>query len=195
MTRPTIIEFKTYFAGYFRFSPYKIWEEETLYSENDNVLYLSPENYTWGIYKSLVDENDSLPTDKEKWELTSINPNSYVTDKDIETAMDQAETVCCEGKITSPKDYFIAFMYMTAHFLIIDWQMRNAGINAGGTSGILIGRTVGKMSTHYAVSPIIQKYPEYEIYFKTLEGQKAMSIILRYCVAPLIYANGEFTDY
>ena len=73
--------------------------------------------------------------------------------------------------------------------------MKNNGINAAGSSGIIVGRTVGKMSTHYSVSPIIQKYPEYEIYYKTDEGQKAMSIILRWNVAPLIYVPGAFTDY
>lgn len=166
-----------------------------VYSKNSLVFYLKKPNYAWGIYKSLSDNNFYEPSDEERWELTSIKPSTFIKDSDIETAMDQASTVCVEGKIGDPKDYFIAFMYMTAHFLIIDWKMKNTGINASGTSGILIGRTVGDMTTHYSVSPIIQKYPEYEIYYKTLEGQKAMSIILRWNVAPLIYVDGSFTDY
>lgn len=167
----------------------------TVYSKGDMVFNLKKPEFAWKIYSSLVDYNAFDPDDAEKWELTSLKSISFVKDSDIENAMDQASTVCVEGKIGDPKDYFIAFMYMTAHFLIIDWKMKNNGINAAGSSGIIVGRTVGKMSTHYSVSPIIQKYPEYEIYYKTDEGQKAMSIILRWNVAPLIYVPGAFTDY
>lgn len=193
--RPTIIDFKKQYAKVFKFQPYGTWDALNTYSLNDKVLYLNLENYKWGIYKSKIDANDREPNDSTAWDLTNESVKSFVMDIDIEEAMKEAETMCPQDAVLSKEDYAMIFLLLTAHFVVTDWQAMNQGINAAGAGGILVSRTVGKMSASYAVSTLLQMNPTWQIYLTTYWGIKAMSILARYNVGNLVGVQGMFTNY
>ena len=192
--RPSIEEFKTRFAKTFRFSPYPVYDSETLYEQNDVVLWLSP-MYEWGAYKALVGNSNVLPSDTSTWEPFKVNLNSFVMDSDIEEAMSEAAAIIPDLAPMVHEEYVTCFLLLTAHFLIQDWQAAHQGLNASGASGILTSRTVGKMSAGYAVSTLLQQYPQWQALINTWWGLKAMTILARYNVGNVICVQGAFTPY
>lgn len=192
--RPTITEFKTRFAKTFRFSPYPIYDAETQYEQNDTVLWLS-DMFEWGVYKALQESTDHLPSDKEYWAKQEVNLNSFVMDSDIEEAMDEAAAYFPQFAPMVHEEYVTCFLLLTAHFLIKDWQAAHQGLNASGASGILTSRSVGKMSAGYAVSTLLQMYPQWQALVDTWWGLKAVTLMSRYCVGNVMGVQGEFTPY
>lgn len=171
------------------------WKKPIFYNISDKVIYLNHKGYTRAIYVSLDSVNYTEPTKSDYWNKAEESISSYVLDNMIEEAMDEAETLVKPECATNDKNYRIAFMYATAHCLVMDWKMKNQGINAGGTAGIMVGRTAGKMSAHYTISPLIQQYPQYEWWFKTPFGEKLMMIILKRRIGYVLLAKGSWTDY
>lgn len=193
-TRPSISEFKTRFAKTFRFSPYPIYNSETAYEKNDMVLWLS-DLYQWGLYKAKEDVTGIAPSDKDYWTEQEVNLNSFVMDSDIEEAMSEAAAIIPDFAPMTHEEYVTCFLLLTAHFLIQDWQAAHQGLNASGASGILTSRTVGKMSAGYAVSTLLQQYPQWQALINTWWGLKAMTILARYNVGNIIGVQGAFTPY
>ena len=171
------------------------WKKPIAYDVSEKVIYLNHKGYTRAIYVSLDELNYAEPTKSNSWEKSQEEIGSYVLDNMIEEAMDEAETLVKPECAVNDKNYRIAFMYATAHCLVMDWKMKNQGVNAGGTAGILVGRTAGKMSAHYTISPLINQYPQYEWWFKTPFGEKMMMIILKRRIGYVLLAKGSWTDY
>lgn len=193
-TIPTITEFKTRFAKTFRFSPYPVYDEETVYEQNDQVLWLS-ESFQWGVYKALQESTGNLPSDDTYWKTVDVNLDSFVMDSDIEEAMGEAAAYFPEYAPMVHDEYVTCFLLLTAHFLIKDWQATHQGLNASGASGILTSRTVGKMSAGYQVSTLLQMYPQWQALIDTWWGLKAMTLMARYNVGNVMGVQGEFTPY
>ena len=194
-TIPTITEFKTRFAKTFRFSPYPVYDPETLYEQNDQVLWLS-DAFEWGVYKALQETTGNLPSDTTYWApVPNVNLNSFVMDSDIQEAMGEAAAYFPEYAPMVHDEYVTCFLLLTAHFLIKDWQATHQGLNASGASGILTSRTVGKMSAGYQVSTLLQMYPQWQALIDTWWGLKAMTLMARYNVGNVMGVQGEFTPY
>lgn len=193
-TIPTITEFKTRFAKTFRFSPYPVYDAETVYEQNDQVLWLS-ESFQWGVYKALQESTGILPSDDTYWKPVDVNLDSFVMDSDIEEAMGEAAAYFPEYAPMVHDEYVTCFLLLTAHFLIKDWQATHQGLNASGASGILTSRTVGKMSAGYQVSTLLQMYPQWQALIDTWWGLKAMTLMARYNVGNVMGVQGEFTPY
>lgn len=192
--RPSIVEFKTRFAKTFRFSPYPMYDPETVYEQNDTVLWLS-DAFEWGAYKAKQESVGNLPSNTDYWEKIVVNLDSFVMDSDIEEAMSEAAAIVPEHAPMEHEEYVTCFLLLTAHFLIQDWQATHQGLNASGASGILTSRTVGKMSAGYAVSTLLQQYPQWQALINTWWGLKAMTIIARYNVGNIMGVQGAFTPY
>lgn len=192
--RPSIEEFKIKFAKTFRFSPYPVYDPETTYEQNDIVLWLSG-NYQWGAYKALQEATDILPSDETYWKEEPVNFDSFVMNSDIEEAMNEAQAWFPEHAPMIHEEYVTCFLLLTAHFLIKDWQATHQGMNASGSSGILTSRTVGKMSAGYAVSTLLQQYPQWQALVDTWWGLKAVTIMARYNVGNVVGVQGMFTPY
>lgn len=193
--RPSIEEFKTRFAKTFRFSPYPVYDEETVYEQNDIVLWLSPA-YDWGAYKALQGSTGISPSDTTYWKKdNSVNLDSFVMDCDIQEAMTEAQAYFPERAPMIHEEYVTCFLLLTAHFLIKDWQATHQGLNASGSGGILLSRTAGKMSASYAVSTLLQQYPQWQALVDTWWGLKAATLLSRYNVANIMGIAGAFTPY
>ena len=193
--RPSIEEFKARFAKTFRFSPYPVYDPETVYEQNDVVLWLSP-MYQWGAYKALQESTGNLPSNTTYWKQDdTVNLNSFVMDSDIEEAMSEAAAWFPEHAPMAHEEYVTCFLLLTAHFLIKDWQASHQGLNASGSGGILLSRTAGKMSASYAVSTLLQQNPQWQALVDTWWGLKAMTMLARYNVGNVIGVQGAFTPY
>ena len=192
--RPSIVDFKTKFAKTFRFSPYPVYDPETVYEQNDVVLWLSPA-FQWGAYKALQESTGNLPSDTTYWKEEAVNLDSFVMDSDIEEAMDEAQAYFPEHAPMVHEEYVTCFLLLTAHFLIKDWQATHQGLNASGSSGILTSRTVGKMSAGYAVSTLLKQYPQWQALVDTWWGLKAVTLMSRYNVGNVMGVQGAFTPY
>lgn len=192
--KPSIEEFKQRFAKTFRFAPYPIYNPETIYEQNDVVLWLS-DSYEWGGYKAKKESIGNLPSNEEYWNKHAVDFNSFVMDSDIEEAMLEAAAWFPEHTPMVHEEYITCFLLLTAHFLIKDWQATHQGLNASGASGIITSRTVGKMSAGYAVSTLLQQYPQWQALVDTWWGLKAMTLLARYNVGNLIGVQGAFTPY
>lgn len=173
-----------------------VWVAPVAYPTDSIVLWLNTTTWQWGAYKSLIDDNYAMPSDTASWELdTTVNLRSFVMDSDIAEAMREAATVVPDHAPMICDEYKMCFLLMTAHFLITDWMATNQGLNASGTSGILTSRTAGKMSASYAVSPILNQYPQYQAYLTTPWGLKAITTLIRYNVGNMALLQGRFTSY
>lgn len=172
------------------------WVAPIAYPKDDEVLWLNKKTWTWGVYKSLVEDNYAVPSDPDSWQQdTLVELNTFVMDSDITEAMREASTIVPHPSPMSCDDYQLCFLLMTAHFVITDWQAANMGLNASGTGGILTSRTAGKMSAGYAVSPILAKFPQYQMYLTTPWGLKAITTLMRYNVGNVLGFQGKFTSY
>ena len=176
------------------------WVEPIAYMAGDKALYLDETTWTWAWYGNTVDDNYEPPSDESWTNLSTQSPNpvlvtGFVKDADIEEAMREAATIVPDGTPMACNEYQMAFLLMTAHWVISDWQAKNLGMNASGASGILTGRAAGKMSASYAVSPLLQQNPLWQPYLTTPWGVKAIAILARYNVGNVMFVQGAFTRY
>ena len=79
----TVADFKEWFRRDFPYLPE--WNSEKIYFAGD-VVYASP-----NFYESLVDNNTAEVTDTQKWKAVKDSVDSYISDGDIEKALDEAK--------------------------------------------------------------------------------------------------------
>ena len=192
--QPTIDDFKKMFAKTFKFAPYPVFDPEVTYEAKDTVLWLS-DQYQWGAYQATDTTTGNLPSDTSYWKEHPVDLNSFVLDSDIEEAMMESSAYFPESSPMLPDEYRMCFLLLTAHFLIKDWQATHQGLNASGATGILLSRTVGKMSASYHVSTLLQQYPQWQALVDTWWGLKAVTLMARYNVGNIISVPGAFTPY
>lgn len=190
----TIEDFKTAYAGVFRYYTIPEYDSEKSYSMGDKVSYLAKPAYEWGEYTSLKDENSDVPNTIESWVYSKIDPK-FLKDSEIEEAMAEAMAVCPIGGIGDCKEWKMVIGLLTAHFAITDWKARNNGLNESGSQGIITGRVVGKMSMTSALNPYITANPTWAPLLSTYWGSKAVFLLSRHQVGNVLVAHGSFTDY
>lgn len=171
------------------------WAQPIAYKKDDKVLAMSTPDYAWHIYESLNDDNYAAPTDESMWNKTNDKVNNFVSDSMIEEAFLEARTILPEGGIGEPEEYKAVFLLLAAHFLITDWQASNAGLNANGSSGIVLSRRVNDFNATYALNPILVQYPQYALLATTYWGQKALMLMSRHWVGNVITVDGSLTNY
>lgn len=108
---------------------------------------------------------------------------SGVTDKDIQKAFMEASmnfnpelfSDCCEKKL--------GFLYLAAHYLVIDLQNSSQGIN-GRYEGIMSSKSVGSVSVGYTIPDWVMASPIYSLLSQTRYGMKYLSLVI-----PLLVGN------
>lgn len=171
------------------------WIKPVAYSTGEKVLFLDETTWKWGVYDSKIDGNYDSPANTNSWNSTNDSIIGYVSDSMITEAFAEANTVLPKSGISEFDEYKQVFLLLSAHFLIMDWQAKNAGLNPSGTSGILTSKRISDFSATYALSPILTKYPEYSILTTTYWGQKALFLLSRHWVGNVVSVGGAFTPY
>lgn len=167
----TINFFKSFFVRDFRYID--VWSDEVAYSKGDIVFY-SGNNL---FYVAIQDNIATLPTDTEYWSLVDSETNVYVLDSDIEKAYFQARQFFNPALFDNENELLSYICYLIAHYLVIDIQMSQEGVNSTGYY-IPNHTTVGDVSESYS-NPTNSQGDSFILYQlnQTRYGQKYLSLI------------------
>jgi hypothetical protein len=179
----TAQDFKDQFFRDFNYSA-TLWNNTDTYNTDDIVYY----TVTLLYYKALNDGlTNILPTDSNNWVETP--DENYVLDEDIEKAFKEAELVFNESLFSDEDSQRLAFLYLTAHYLIIDL---NAAFNQGqsGAPGTVNSRSVGNVSESYTIPKWMTDNELLAPFALTPYGQKYISLLRSRLVGNAITIQG-----
>lgn len=114
-----------------------------------------------------------------KPEFTGGNlEDDYITDNDIDKAIDEAELNFNQDLFDGCKDKRIAFLYLTAFYLVIDIKNGMAGISSNGYTSFVSSKSVGNVSESYGLPQSIVSNPIYAMYLDNGYGKKYLSFLI-----------------
>lgn len=182
----TVEQFKEYYKRDFPFVPF--FKEGTTYWTDDTVYYEETSNF----YKSLIDNNTSLPTDTDSWEVTKDSLLNYVTDNDITKAIGQALINANERFGSDDDERIIIFLHLVAFYLVMDLKNSAAGVNSSYT-GVVSSKSVGDVSESYNFPQWLVNSPIYSMYSSNGYGMKYLSLIMPYLSVTVLFSQGSST--
>lgn len=182
----TVEQFKEYYNRDFPYVPF--FSDTKTYFIDDVVYYEDTENF----YKSLTDNNTSLPTDSETWEVTNDDLLNYVTDSDIQKALGQALINANERFGADDDERTIIFLHLVAFYLVMDLKNSASGVNST-YSGIVASKSVGDVSESYNFPTWLINSPIYSMYNSNGYGMKYLSLILPYLSVTILFSRGYST--
>lgn len=165
----TIDDFKAQFVRDFPYLP--VWDNTATYNAGEVVYY----DVNRLFYEALNNGVSSVPTDTNDWKLVSDSIDNYVQDADITRAFGEADLTYNTALFSSTD--ILPYLYLTAHYLVLDIQAAQAGISSQGAFNIA-SKSVGSVSVSYSIPAIFQNNPMAEYLSKTPYGQKYMSFAL-----------------
>ena len=139
----TVEFFKSFFVRDFKYID--VWSDEVSYLKGDIVFYTGNNLF----YMALQDNVATPPTDTEYWSEVDTETNIYVLDSDIEKAYFQARQFFNPNLFDNENDLLSYICYLIAHYLVIDIQMSQEGVNSTGYY-IPNHTTVGDVSESYS---------------------------------------------
>ena len=157
------------------FNPeYPDWKAPIAYAKNDRAIYTV--NFKYKVFKSLKDDNYTVPTSGDWMEDEEVTINDFILDADIEKAMREASNKFNPSLFGSIEDKKLAFSYLTAFFLVYDLQMAKDGTNSSWSNPV-VKREVGKMAVWYQVPEEMKNYPSYSFLSRNKYGLKYFELI------------------
>lgn len=171
MLNITVEDFKQHFTRDFPYLPY--YKNGKIYFSGDEV-YVEP-----NFYQSKIDNNTADVSDTDAWQPIKDDVNSYLSDADIEKAID-------ESKLNFNKDLFaeekcaarIPFMYLVAYYLVIDIKNGMTGIGSNAYAAYVGSKSVGNVSESYAIPAWVQNDPELGLYMDNGYGKKYLTYLI-----------------
>lgn len=180
----TVEEFKDYFFRDFPYLP--VWNAIKTYWTGDIVYYMD------NFYKSLVDDNTSLPDDESVWQKVKGDKFAYITDEDIAKAMTQALPNANERFGESCVEKKNIYLHLVAFYLVFDIKNSSTGINSSYL-GTVASKSVGDVSESYNIPSWLMNSPLYSIYSQNGYGLKYLSLIAPYTAVTILFARGNST--
>lgn len=110
----------------------------------------------------------------------SDNGSEGVMEGDILKAFAEANFVFNKGLFTE-KEQPIAFLYLAAHYLVIDLKNSSMGLK-GSFNGLMTNKSVGSVSVGYSMPNWILEHPIYSLIAQTPYGVKYLSLAVARCV-------------
>lgn len=110
----------------------------------------------------------------------SDDPNEGVGDCDILKAFAEANFVFNKS-IFSEQEQPIAFLYLAAHYLVIDLKNSSTGLK-GSFNGLMTNKSVGSVSVGYSMPNWILEHPIYSLIAQTPYGVKYLSLAVARCI-------------
>lgn len=103
--------------------------------------------------------------------------NATVQDSDITKAFGEASYNFNSALFGSQANFTIAYMYLTAHFLLMDLRAASQGVG-GQFSWLESSKAVGNVSQGFSIPQRILDNPEFSYLSKTYYGTKYLMLIL-----------------
>lgn len=116
----------------------------------------------------------------------------YVTDSDIQKAIDQAGIHFNDALGMTGAEATIAYQYLTAFYLVVDLQMAGQGLGSSAVFPVQ-SQSVGPVSVGYQIPERLLKDPVISYFSQNMYGQKYLSIVLPYAVGNVGIALGTTT--
>ncbi len=120
----------------------------------------------------------------------NADPALGVTDGDISKAMLEAEASMNAGILPTQAVFTLAYLYLTAHFLVIDLRAASQGVE-GSYSWITASKSVGSVSESYSVPQRILDNPILSMFSKTNYGAKYLHMLLPYLTGRIFSVCGR----
>ena len=152
----------------------KGWVAPIAYQKNDRAIYTI--NFKYKVFKSLENDNYTVPTSGDWSEDEENTINDFILDADIEKAMREASNKFNPSLFGTDDDKRLAFSYLTAFFLVYDLQMAKDGTNSSWSNPVT-KREVGKMAVWYEVPAEMKNYPSYSFLSRNKYGLKYFELI------------------
>lgn len=180
----SVDDFKKLFSRDFPYLP--VYIENKAYFTGDEVYY-EP-----NFYKSLTDGNTTLPTNTTNWELVNDTVDDYLSDNDILRAFKEAKVNFNAGLFEEEETAKMVFLYLTAHYLIIDLNNAQNPL-AMGFMGFTQSKSVGSVSESYAIPQFMTNNAILSQYATTGFGRKYLSLIQPYLIGNIMLIPGGTT--
>lgn len=113
----------------------------------------------------------------------SSDVNQGITDDDISKAFAEANMNFNYTLWDTEENRKLGFLYLAAHYLVIDMQNSSQGIN-GRYEGIMSSKSVGSVSVGYTIPDWVMASPIYSLLSQSRYGMKYLSLII-----PLMIGN------
>lgn len=113
---------------------------------------------------------------------------SGITTQDILKAFKEASFVY-NKELFDESEQPVAFMYITAHYLVIDLKNSSMGLK-GSFSGLMTNKSVGSVSVGYSLPNWIMDNPLYSLLAQTPYGVKYLSLVIARCVGNMGVVKG-----
>lgn len=123
---------------------------------------------------------------------TDPDNSNYIRDKDILNAYAQADLNFNEALFDDNDQKKLAFLFLTAHYLCMDMQMFNAGINSTGQF-MMNSKSVGNVSASYTIPEVYQNDPLLNYFSQTQFGCKYLSLIIPRAIGRIAVVRGTTT--
>lgn len=177
----TIEDFKNQFP---RFSP--MYLTDAMYSVikpyyKNNVVYFND-----NFYICIVDTTNTDPTDTDSWRLYDDSVLNYTQDSDILNAYNEAKVNFNESLFAKKETALMVFLYLTAHYLTVDF---NNAIGANNV-GIPTSKSVGSVSEGYTIPKWLMDNAQLSVYSSTGYGIKYASLIKPYLIGNVMIFKG-----
>lgn len=180
----SVEQFKTQFP---RFSPQYL--SDLYYIENntyfkDNIVY-----YDNNFYICIVESTTANPQVTSDWQLYNSSILNYTRDEDINNAFLEAGVNFNESLFPNKETATLVFLYLTAHYLTVDFN------NAIGKNnvGILTSKSVGSVSEGYSIPKWLSDNSALSVYASTGYGIKYASLIKPYLTGNILMFKGATT--
>lgn len=105
------------------------------------------------------------------------DPNTSVLDSDITKAFGQTNVNINQALFSNQEDYTIGYMFLAAHWLVIDLRMSSQGIS-GAYSWVTTSKSVGSVSESFQIPERIMANPELAMLTQTNYGAKYLQLLL-----------------
>lgn len=116
----------------------------------------------------------------------------YIRDIDVQMAFGQAKINFNPSLFDTDESAKIGYMYLTAHYLCMDMQMAQSGINSVGTF-VISQKTVGEVSASYSIPRKYTQSP-YTSYLTTTQfGMKYLSLVIPRITGAIGLVKGTVT--
>lgn len=149
----TVQDFKEYFYRDFAYLP--VWNITTTYNQGQRVYYETDSLF----YDCLKNGVTSIPTTATDWSIvTKDDVNNYILDQDIEKSFKEAQFQLNQSLFCSDEEITIAYLYLTAFYLVRDINTSMAGLESTGQYPVA-SRSVGSVSESYDIPQAYKESP------------------------------------
>ncbi len=166
----TVSQFKEWFTRDFPYLPE--WQSEKVYFIDD-IVYVAP-----NFYQSLIDNNTDDVTVEASWKVIKESEDSYITDGDIEKAIDEARLSFNKDLFDDCESRMLGMMYLTAFYLVVDIKNGSAGISSNAYASFTTNKSVGNVSEGFGIPSWVASNPMYSLYLDNGYGKKYLSFII-----------------